>query len=65
MGLVGESGCGKTTTGLAVLRLIEPTAGEVYSRRQDIVPDAQPVCAPSNKISRLFFRTPIRRSIRG
>src|SRR6202171_5259294 len=30
LGLVGESGCGKSTTGRCILRLIEPTAGEVW-----------------------------------
>ncbi len=29
LGLVGESGCGKTTTGRTITRLLEPTAGEV------------------------------------
>lgn len=36
IGLVGESGCGKTTTGFAVLRLIEPTAGKVAFQGVDI-----------------------------
>ncbi len=34
--LAGESGCGKTTTGKTLLRLLEPTGGHIYFRGQDI-----------------------------
>ena len=43
LALVGESGCGKSTTGRCVLRLIEPTAGEVLFEGRDVgamAPDA-------------------------
>ena len=40
LALVGESGCGKTTTGRCVMRAIEPTAGHTIYR---VSPDAQPV----------------------
>ncbi|MBK9945307.1 MAG: dipeptide ABC transporter ATP-binding protein [Kouleothrix sp.] len=37
LGLVGESGCGKSTTGRAILQLYRPTAGEVLFQGQDLV----------------------------
>src|ERR671911_145671 len=37
LGLVGESGCGKSTVGRSLLRLIEPTAGRVYFEGRDVL----------------------------
>lgn len=36
LGMVGESGCGKSTTGRAILRIIEPTAGRILFEGQDV-----------------------------
>jgi oligopeptide/dipeptide ABC transporter ATP-binding protein len=37
LGMVGESGCGKTTFGRSVLRLVEPTAGSIEFRGEDVL----------------------------
>ena len=47
-GLVGESGCGKTTTGRCIMRLYEPTSGEIYY-------DGQPIHGKMTKKKRKFL----------
>ena len=37
LGVVGESGCGKSTTGRCLLRLVEPTSGQIWFAGQDVV----------------------------
>ncbi len=37
LGLVGESGCGKSTTARGILRLVEPTAGKIFFQEQDLL----------------------------
>ena len=41
LGLVGESGCGKTTTGRSILRLIEPSSGDIHFRSKKLADSGQ------------------------
>lgn len=56
LGIVGESGCGKSTTGRAVLRLHEPTSGEVLFRGRNILELSVPEMLPYRQKMQIIFQ---------
>ncbi|RKN47295.1 ABC transporter ATP-binding protein [Streptomyces hoynatensis] len=57
-GLVGESGCGKSTTGRLLARLLEPTAGTVTYRDRDITHAGRRQLAPIRSEIQMIFQDP-------
>ena len=58
LGLVGESGCGKSTTARLVTRLIEPTAGEVTLKGEDLLAFSRSRMKAARKEVQMVFQDP-------
>ncbi|MBK3624997.1 MULTISPECIES: ABC transporter ATP-binding protein [Streptomyces] len=58
LGLVGESGCGKSTTGRLITRLLEPTGGRIAYRGEDITHAGRRQLAPIRSEIQMIFQDP-------
>jgi oligopeptide transport system ATP-binding protein len=58
LGLVGESGCGKSTTGRAILQLYKPTAGHIFFKEKDLVPLGRDEMRGIRREMQMIFQDP-------
>ena len=58
LGLVGESGCGKTTTGRCIIRLIEPTSGKIMYNGEDLLTTTTERLLKLRKEMQIIFQDP-------